>query len=186
MIYDLGSLQWIDSAGGPLLLLSSGLFRKWNGVITEFARNGGYDWPYPDEPKEPETTDYDRACAITGYVGLVTVGGGQGLVLGDMPMSTAWAPLSTSEGILIRWMYGNDAAGLLSRLLPIAESIWKPAGVTFAAGEEPLYLFDSAAPGEDATERLTITLVPGEYAIDAAIARPDAHTEMALHPLRRL
>lgn len=38
-----------------------------------------------------------------------------------MPMSTAWWPFSETEGILIRWVYGEDEAGLLQRLLPIDE-----------------------------------------------------------------
>ncbi len=184
MIYERGPLRWIDSFGGPLLLLSSEYFSVWQGVLTDFDRYG-YNWPYPDEPSPPEETDYDRACAIQGYIGLVNVGDGQGVVLGDAPMSTAWWPLSATEGLLIRWVYGGDAVGLLQRLLPIDERTWESTGTLFQISQNPLYLFDSSAAGEEETERLTITLAAGEFAIDTAIARPDEHTEMVVHRLRR-
>lgn len=184
MIYERGPLLWIDSAGGPMLLLSSELFAQWQGVFTEFDRYG-YDWPYPDLPP-PKETDYDRACAVDGYLGLVSVGDGYGLVLGDMPMDTAWYPLSVTEGILIRWLYGNDSANLLQRLLPIDEGAWTPSGMSVHVGEHPLYLSDSAAAGEPETERLTISLAAGEYAVDTGILEPDPHTQMVVHRLRRV
>lgn len=80
-------MQWIESYGGPLLLLPSELFTEWRGVLTEFDHYG-YDWPYPDPPP-PEESDYDGACAMEGHIGLISVGDGQAVVLSDKPMSTA-------------------------------------------------------------------------------------------------
>lgn len=184
MIYERGPLQWIDSAGGPLLLLSSEHFSEWRGVFTEFD-SYGYDWPYPDPPP-PQATDYDRACAITGYVGLVDVGEAQGVVLGDEPMSTAWWPLSGEAGILIRWKYADESANLLQRLLPIDEGAWEPSDVSVACSGQSLYLFDSSAAGEQETERLTITFAAGEYAVDTGFLQPDPHTQMVVHRVRRM
>lgn len=82
-------LRWTESAGGPLILLSSECVSAWQSVLTEYDRYG-YDWPYPDEPSTSEQTDYNRTCAIESCIGLVNVCDGQGVILGDAPMSAAW------------------------------------------------------------------------------------------------
>ena len=43
------------------------------------------------DPNDP-ATDYDRACDVNYYLGLIEIGAGKGLVLGGEPLSTAWWP----------------------------------------------------------------------------------------------
>lgn len=174
-------LHWIASAGGPLILLSGEYASKWLGV-------GLLDEELDFDIMPPsQNTDYDRACAVEGYLGLLEVGAGQGLVLGDEPMSTAWWQLTATEGVLIRWVYGDGETDLVQLLTPFEEHAWTSSRLNLSVGKHPLYLFDSALPGDEAIdERLTITLAEGSFAIDTAIARPNAHTEVVLHRLRKL
>lgn len=180
MSYQKDPLQWIASAGGPLILLPGEYISDWTGV-------GLFDEQLDFEiMPPPKGDDYERACAVEGYLGLLEVGSGHGLVLGDDPMSTAWWQHSASEGILIRWVYGDGEADLMQLLMPIDDRIWTSSDLIFVVGKHPLFLFDSALCGEEATdERLTITLADGPYTIDTAIVRPNARTEMVLHRLRR-
>lgn len=168
------SLHWIASAGGPLILLSGEHLSDWSGI-------GLDDQLDFDILPTAQETDYDRACAVEGYLELLRVGAGQGLILGDEPMSTAWWQLSATEGILIRWVYGDDEANPVQLLMPIEAHIWTSSGLVFIVGQHPPFLFDSAEPGEEASERLTIALDEGKYAIDTEIARPNDRTEMVLH-----
>jgi hypothetical protein len=193
MISEKGPLTWFDSAGGPLLLLSRRYMHSWKGYSPAWlGRLGEEDWDddslLEDSPTTEEKTDYDRACAVAagGYLGVLEVDGGQGVVLGDMHMSTAWWPMGETEGIFIRWMYGDDPPSLMQRLLPMADDIWTTAEFTMHIDQDPLYLFDSASPGVEEPRHLSVMLAEGEYAIDTAIAQPDSRTQLVLHRLWRL
>lgn len=179
------SLRWIESGGGPLILLSGEYLLAWSGLEPATT---------PPEGADPSTlppTDYERACFVLDQVGLVPVLDGQGLVLGDEPLSTAWWEVSPTEGILVRWVYGVDDERVIDFLDHVDERVpdrrWKPNGLTFSVGTLPLYLFDTAWPGREVnqTEYLTCALEPGDYAVDTAVALPDADTEVLLHRLRR-
>src|SRR5260370_41091178 len=101
-----GALQWMQSNGGPLLLVSGEPLPSWEG--TEFPSDGRqieaqFRWNGQAAP----ATGYDRACDVKEYVGLLTIGVGQGLVLGDEPLSTTWqAPLAFGES-------DHDTSGIL-------------------------------------------------------------------------
>src|SRR5258708_35074880 len=82
-----GTLRWMESNGGPLLLVSGEHLPSWEG--TESPSDGRqieaqFRWNGQGAPD----TGYDRACDVKQYVGLLTIGVGQGMVLGDEPLST--------------------------------------------------------------------------------------------------
>src|SRR5262245_31751278 len=120
--------KWINSAGGPLLLLPMGQLESWNG------------FEQVDAGKCP---DYDRACEIQEFLGVVSVGQGKGIVLGGEPMETAWLPfIEKSGGTLIRWIYANDEASVDSHLKCIPDDIFGEPGVLYDVDERKLCLFD--------------------------------------------
>lgn len=180
-------LPWATSNGGPLLLLSAEYLPDWAGVTVED--------PF-DRPRDPAGNlipdDYERACAVaetSGYLGLIAVGSGQGLVLGDEPMQTAWWPLSTLEGILVRWQCADSEAQVVEYLQRIAHQSWEPTGIALTVASQPLYLFDSACSGSEAEEmpHLVIALDAGEYATETGFTPRDMQRlELVLHRLRRV
>ncbi len=171
-------LEWIDSAGGPLILLSRELLTAWSGAFPQE--------PADDEVQAVQETDYDRAGAISGYIGLLPVAHGQGVIFWGEPMSTAWVPLTTTEGIFVRWSYGEEQTDVIGYVKRMEERTWESSGLTFVVGRQPLCLFDAAWPGQEVPEYLTIALDEGTYAIDTGIARPDNRTELIVHRFRRL
>ncbi len=178
MIYQSGPLQWIESNGGPLILLPAEYLTAWSGYNpSEQSRNG---------LRQSRQTDYERACAVEGYTGILRVDGGQGLVLGDEPMATAWWPATTTQGIFVRWVTGEEQTSAIHHLTRLAEEIWEPSNTAYIVGRRPLYLFDVAWPGTDAPERLVVRLAAGSYTIDTAHIQPDHQTEFVLHRLRRV
>jgi hypothetical protein len=176
-------LRWIDSGGGPLLLVPGELRLAWRGTdIPEEPVVSRFRWAGPGTP----ATDYDRACDVEGYVGIIPVGGGTALVLGDAPHSTAWWPLRSGGGILVRWEYAPSEERVEAALEELSGLAWEETGLTFRAGAEPVWLFDSAYAGRRAEEcgYLTIPQVRGTYQIAMAWHHPDEETALLLHWLR--
>src|SRR5215510_13183631 len=127
-------LRWINSAGGPLLLVSGEYLPFWGGVAPppdERLIEATFRWMGPGTP----ATDYDRACDVQGYLGLLDIGAGHGLVLGDAPDATAWQAFATfgdgeevMGGILIRCVYANSDADVRAAVDHLPESAWVDDG----------------------------------------------------------
>ena len=66
-------LTWIESAGGPLLALRPDCLPLWEGIDppSEGRRvEASFRWENASAP----ATDYDRACDVEGYAGVIQVG----------------------------------------------------------------------------------------------------------------
>ena len=186
-------LTWMNSNGGPLLLVSGEYLSSWRGIWPPPDGQhieAQFRWSGPDEP----ATDYDRACDVTGYLGLLDIGAGQGLVLGDEPHSTAWQPLPAGgndddiSGLLIRWVYANSDFDTFAALEYVPRDAWRDDGLALDVGHEPLYLLDAAYGGSalEGEDHLTIHLPPGRYSIATTEYEPDDHTRLLLHRLTRM
>lgn len=194
-------LAWMNSEGGPLLLVPGECFSSWGGICppTDGRQiEATFRWDGADSP----ACDYDRACDVDGYLALLEIGAGQGLVLGDMPMTTRWQPrvFSDSEsagmgGILIRCLYANSDADVMAAVEHVPEAAWVDDGITLVVGQAPLYLMDSATPADELgkfdklgihEDHLKIHLPAGRYAVATAIIEPDPHTSLVLHRLKRM
>jgi len=188
-----GELRWLESNGGPLLLVPGEHLPSWEG--TEPPSDGRqidaqFRWNGQDAP----ATDYDRACDVQGYLGLLDIGAGQGIVLGDEPLGTAWQASAVAgesddatSGILIRWVYATSEAEVMEALTHVPETAWRDDGLLLSVGREPLYLLDAAYAGSEleGDNHLTIELLPGRYSMATAEYEPDSHTSLLLHRLTR-
>lgn len=159
-------LTWVESGGGPLILVPANLLSRWRGT---------------DPAGAPVSGDYARACAQPGFASLISVAGGTGLVLGEDPMpATWWSEVSGSAGALVRWEYAdNDEAvqAVLAGDLHVVEAQaplgWEVLG--------PLQLFDSAWPGDEAPQKLEIPLPTGKYSVTSEWVRPNSETSLLVH-----
>ncbi|MFG2325767.1 immunity 21 family protein [Streptomyces sp. NBC_01723] len=162
-----GAVEWVESGGGPLIAVPETVLPFWTGADGEDA-----------------DSDYDRACEVDGYVGLLPVGDSTALVLGDEPASTAYLP---EHGTFVRWCAADSEDEVLAGVpaaLHTAE--WEPEVAWRVPG--PVLLFDAAWPGaaSERAGRVRVALDPGRYAVRAAEARPGAETWLSLVQLRRL
>jgi hypothetical protein len=180
-------LRWIASAGGPLILLDERYLSAWLGS----DQTDDFDLDAPEEPSD-RVTDYDRACAVAvdGYIGILAVDGGQAVVFGGEPMSTAWIPRAASEGIFVRSWYADvqDEERLVEHVASIDEEAWTPTGFTLQVDGQPLLLFDAAYSGLEAAEdaeHLTVALDAGRYAIESTILEPSQRAKWLVHRFRR-
>ncbi|KAA0909623.1 immunity 21 family protein [Streptomyces apricus] len=162
-----GPVEWVESGGGPLIAVPEVVLPFWTGADGDEL-----------------ASDYDRACEVDGFAGLLPVGNTAALVLGDDPAATAYLP---EHRTFVRWFAGDSESELLARV---------PAALDTAAwGSEvhwrvpgPVVLFDAAWPGEESTNagRLRIALEPGRYAVRAAHAEPGPETWIGLVQLTPL
>lgn len=138
------ALRFVDSEGGPLVMLPAALVPRWTGAT------GTAD-------------DYERACAVRKN--LFAYGGRDALALAE-PTATAF--LATKDGgVLVRWL-GADAAVDLLATLPHVKK-WKRSKETLdIAG--PMVLFGAERAGKrlPKTARCEIDLKKGTYALDMA------------------
>lgn len=164
-----GHLTWVSAGGGPLLLLDRRFLPRWLG----------------DTPASPHAgTDYDRACAIDDYVGLVNVGSGHGLVLDDEPLQTAWWPAEAiGGGILVRWRWAPDEMAVVRALGQLEGIVWQTTGCTLPVATGDLLLFDAADSGAAVSDCLSIALRPGDYDVTTTLHSPDRDTALILHRL---
>ncbi|MFF7975056.1 Imm21 family immunity protein [Streptomyces sp. NPDC007905] len=164
---DPGALEWVESGGGPLIAVPETVLPFWAGADSEEL-----------------ATDYDRACEVDGYVGLLPVGDSAALVLGDEPASTSYLP---DHGTFVRWSAANSENELLTQIpAALDAAVWGDEIRWNVPG--PVVLFDSAWPGGAAQgeEHLRVPLEPGPYAVRAAYAQPGPETWVGLVRLSRL
>jgi hypothetical protein len=154
----------IESAGGPLVLLSDRARAAWTGVAG---------------------ADYERACAAAGYLGVLDVGGDEALVIGDEPASTALLPTRAADSLVIaKWTYGPDHSRVVASLREVRLDRFPEAEVTFEFLSSPQLLFDSASPGGAVEAHLTARLPPGEYVASTLIFEPARDISLVLHWVR--
>lgn len=164
--------MWITSTGGPLVLMEKDAARTWLGVL------GSSD---PGEDR----SDYERACSVDDYVGLIFSNGTPVIVLDQEPLFTTWYPKSLSEGIIVRCVWSNDlqdAETAFSRFDSLGD--WEHSDIVVDLPSE-LVLFDSSSSGYELDETVDIKLEPGKYAVQTLFFDADSETRLLLHKLRK-
>lgn len=128
-------------------------------------------------------TDYDRACKIADYVGVVEVGEASGLVLGEEPFATSWWPSDRiARSLLVRWVCAEDEAQVRAALNSLPFDIpWQSSDVNFEIYNGQLTLFDSACLGTAIDTFLTIEIPPGFYAVETLHYGPSGELSLILH-----
>ncbi|MFF5408123.1 immunity 21 family protein [Streptomyces misionensis] len=166
-IADHGVLEWVESGGGPLIAVPEVVLPFWAGADSEEL-----------------DTDYDRACEVAGYAGLLPVGDSAALVLGDEPAATSYLP---EHGTFVRWSAAGSERELLAGVPAALEgAVWEQELRWDVPG--PVVLFDSAWPGGEADrqEHLKVPLAAGSYTVRTAYAQPGPETWVGLVQLTPL
>jgi frataxin-like iron-binding protein CyaY len=133
----------------------------------------------PDGP----ATDYDRACDVDDYIGLIDVGSGKAIVLGDEPLMTTWLS-SADGGLLVRWVCADNEETLLAAAHRIQMDAYEDSGVSFTVGDSPLVLLAACESSDDKLyPRIEFEIPSGRYRILTSQCETDANTSLICHRL---
>lgn len=184
-------LKWIDSAGGPLILISDKSYNQWSGIL---KRSSYLDniIEEADDFLNADEADYGKACTVQDHLGVVNVGSDTALVFGDEPMLTTIFHSVDDKVIVARWVYGEDEESVDNYLKTIdLNSIdnWEfSLTVNLFSGKQ--YLFDSACSAsmldQGNNEILIVNITQGEYNIWTSIYEPDNKTKLIFHKLEAI
>lgn len=168
-------LTWVDSRGGPLIVVPTAVLPEWAGGSPDYDVTAG---------------DYGRACAVDDLAGVIAVGGATAIVLGDEPASTCWLP---EHMAFLRWIAAESEAairGAASTVLVDPETVWEDAGTWETPG--PAVLIDSTLEGAELSgidglyvEGAALLCAPvpicaGRWQVRACYAEPDGETSLVL------
>lgn len=170
--------DWITCDGGPLLLIEEKYLQFWEG--SEAPTNGriveaNFRWGLE------VATDYDKACDVEDWLGLIDVGEGKALVLGDEPNSTTWLDLKEDEGMLVRWIYADSEKDAIESAKSVANNLGKDENIEFVVENTNLVLLAACESWSDEIyPRLKISLPICKYIISTKEFK-DAQTWVICH-----
>ena len=145
-------IQWLDTGGGPFVIIPASELRQWGGVRGDGSPN-----------------EFDRACEVSDYLGTIDFGVGHALVLGDAPFPTAYLSAPTfGGGFIVRMLWGDDLERASRVVHRIGAACWTSEPIVFDASDTELVLFDASHPGVHARHRIEVSLPKGQYAVSTA------------------
>ena len=98
--------EWIDTEGGPFLLLPERSLPSWRGTEGWTVETHGED-----------ASDYSRACNISAWIGPIRYGEDTGYVLGGDIGPVSWITTKELEGgYFVQWIGVDDEAEILPAL----------------------------------------------------------------------
>lgn len=154
---------WIETTGGPHLLIAEELLIGWRGV------EGWRDHEDPDDK-----SDYARACRVESWLGLIPCGAGEVVVFSGEAGPIAWFDDEKNDsGVFIQWVGADSdaqiAAAVRSGAVLRCLTQDNAEDIAFSAGASGrLRLMDSSDVGADPIDSaLTIDLQPGRYRLRA-------------------
>jgi hypothetical protein len=133
-------------------------------------------------------SDYDRACEVEDYVGVIKVGDDEALVLGDMPSHTARVVVDSSAVLFIRWIWADDENQVVNAMkgFSIAQQDWANMDLEIRFPVSDIVLFDSSYPGEAVEEMLEMTIELGAYKPQTLSYEPSPATNLFLILLQKI
>ncbi|WAT15826.1 Imm21 family immunity protein [Xanthomonas fragariae] len=162
------NLNWIESTGGPLILLHRELLPHWSGIKKSLF--------------DADTTDYSRACDVHDELGVVAVGPKQALVLGDEPDATAIIQNENSI-FIVRWRWAPSENELLSTLHDALNSLEFCDSGSFSTTLGTHLLFDSSIAGTEVDESLIVELGAARFSLANAYFQPKKDICALIHRL---
>jgi hypothetical protein len=173
------SMRWIKSAGGPLICVEKQWACLWSGVFGNSASSDSIN---------TALNDYDRACALSDYVGILELHQKHAIILGDMPLETTVLCLSSGLPLVVRAFYmdpGVDLPKLFAAYgnLSFGDSI---ESIDFEIESGHMVIFDSAVPGgQEYDDSLSFEIASGQYRILTKAFELDSLTSVLIHKFER-
>lgn len=173
---------WVNTLGGPHLIIPERYSVAWEGC---FAPSHGrvVETTFRCNPKGP-ATDYDRACEVRGWIGVIPVGRGEALVLsGDDTQATYYR--WDRKHFILRWLFAESEMELLDHFHDVQAQMPVEDEAVFHHPGGNLYLMDSTdVPGRWFVQRQEFALPRGRYHVLTSHSSTEK-TYIIIHRLQR-
>jgi hypothetical protein len=150
-----GRLTWINTAGGPHLLVAEKHAAHWKGVA------------------EPSNVRAVQACDNSGWLGVIRVGRGRGVVLtGDVNAAAHYE--WQGRHFILRWVYAPSESALLARFREVVAGLAVVEEVSLRHPGGNLFLMDAYdTPQSWLGEHAAFELPGGLYRVTAVESAAD-------------
>ncbi len=187
---NINNLRWVECDAGPHILLEKRLIASWEGVNK--PRNGrivNAKFRYREE-SDP-ATDYDRACDIEDYIGLILVGDGNGLVIADDVPRSTWIPAYDQKGgylVILNYLEeGTSDTTIINTIREAEEECFEPTDLKFTVQDNTLYLFAACDNEPNWVYGFSeIKIEPGTYTIDTIERHNFGNCSFRVHRFRKI
>ncbi|MFF4901256.1 immunity 21 family protein [Streptomyces sp. NPDC001068] len=170
---------WVESMGGPLIVIPVSALAAWRGCTETGVMAGD----------ATAVDDYDRACAVDDPAGVITVGenGARALVLADEPATSCYLP---EHRAFLRWLAADSETGLRAAaeaVLADPATAWEECGTWVSDG--PAVLMDSTEagselcieyPGGGMPDQAPVPLPAGHWRVRASHTKADEENRVGL------
>jgi hypothetical protein len=183
MVDERTRLQWIKTAGGPHLVLPEAYAAEWEGFAIP---SGGrvVKASFQCNPGSP-ATDYDRACSVKGWLGVIPVGKGMALVLHGDDTIAAYYRTARGQHYLLRWLFAPSETALLDYFHDVQKQLLVEHEAGFRHPGGKLLLMDSVdLPGSFMTPPSEFVLPRGRYRVLTSHSQSE-EVYIIVHQLRR-
>lgn len=167
--------NWIESGGGPLVLMDDERCGRWGGSDRSFV----------------SPSEYEQLCAVANgntYCFIATEGEVPRIVafVGDVLPLAVYRANSDEELFIVRWMTGESSEEFDADLAKLADGVtWRSDGEV-SLRTWPAWIFDSAYRGDEIDAANSIRLDErGRFHIATAY-HDEGDTTFVMHRLTRL
>ncbi|HZV01451.1 MAG TPA: Imm21 family immunity protein [Planctomycetota bacterium] len=176
----MSDLKWVNTVGGPFLLLPAECLRSWNGS----------DLPAGNvDPEDPDGSDYDRACWAEDE-DVIPVGSGSGLVLRSKTLQFAAWPVPESAGIVLVKGFASSEKDIVSALRGAPDRVFVRSQASLVFNGPHCYLLAAACSGQEVLrypdgtlDWLRLPIRPGRYELESGAYAPNAETRLKIYRL---
>jgi hypothetical protein len=131
--------------------------------------------------------DYQRACDVKDYAGVISGIPNEILVIDDLPYEMMWLSDSTDIGLLVKWIGADSDEQVQAALQDVNMDSFEDFPFQIEVAEPTLFLFDSAWRLADIGDNyLELKLQPGRYAISMLNYEPNDRVSLHLIRLKRV
>jgi hypothetical protein len=174
-------LTWINTAGGPHLVIPERYAPAWEGC---FVPSGGrvIEATFRCNPNGP-ATDYDCACNVSGWLGVIRVGRSQAMVLSGDDTQAAYYHWGRGHFIL-SWLYAESETELLDHFHDVQATLPVEEEAVFRHPGGKVFLMDSVdLPGRWMGPHAEFQLPRGRYLVETGHSETES-TYLIVHRLR--
>ncbi|GKS85426.1 hypothetical protein AVMA1855_14760 [Acidovorax sp. SUPP1855] len=163
--------KWVNTNGGPLVGASENVISNWKGV--------------DGSSSDAAESDYDRACSVIDFLGVVDCGGFPVIVFGDEPLQSAF--VHCNDNLVVRWVSCKSYEIANKVLLEVPVQLPQlQEKLSYSQRDNVFKFFDSVFDGAEDREGGEFDLSQGDYILTTELYKEDDQYEFIVHRFKEI